>query len=610
MVKEQVIKCIGVNILLNGVFLMAKKKKYSYSQLLKRLGAYIYKDKKKFTFAIILLILGNFALSIAPKLVGNVVDLLSSWVQNGYVGFDINYLALYILGISALYVFGNGSTILANRITLVISRKVTRVFRNRLYVKLNKVPINYLDTHPSGDIMARLTNDLITFETFISSDLTDFIVQILILILVFVMMFLVNPYLTAIYAVLLPIAFIITSIITKKTKTQFKIQQSSVGELNGFIGDIFSNHTLIKSYNLEDKSISTFNVINRKFHKAYVNAKFISGFILPISLIINNLSYIGLSIIGATFIINGQLTIGGFLAFLLYGQMLNTPLSKFASSMNQVQSDLASLERIFEIMDEEEEPDESHLATVDVDEVKGEIEFQNVEFGYLPEKQLFYDVSLKSEPGMVMAVVGPSGAGKTTLINLLMRFYDIDGGKILLDGKDINEINRNELRNAFGMVLQDSWVFEGTIAENIAYGKEDATMEEIVEVSKLIGCDYFIDTLPDGYDTIISEENSQLSVGEKQLLVLARTVLANPKILILDEATSNMDTRTENMVTHAMEHMMKGKTTFIIAHRLFTIKNADKIIFMKDGDIKEVGSHEELLKLNGLYAEMYKKASS
>ena len=610
MVKEQVIKCIGVNILLNGVFLMAKKKKYSYSQLLKRLGAYIYKDKKKFTFAIILLVLGNFALSIAPKLVGNVVDLLSSWVQNGYVGFDINYLALYLLGISALYVFGNGSTILANRITLVISRKVTRVFRNRLYVKLNKVPINYLDTHSSGDIMARLTNDLITFETFISSDLTDFIVQILILILVFVMMFLVNPYLTAIYAVLLPIAFIITAIITKKTKTQFKIQQSSVGELNGFIGDIFSNHTLIKSYNLEDKSISTFNVINRKFHKAYVNAKFISGFILPISLIINNLGYIGLSIIGATFIINGQLTIGGFLAFLLYGQMLNTPLSKFASSMNQVQSDLASLERIFEIMDEEEEPDESHLATVDVDEVKGEIEFQNVEFGYLPEKQLFYDVSLKSEPGMVMAVVGPSGAGKTTLINLLMRFYDIDGGKILLDGKDINEINRNELRNAFGMVLQDSWVFEGTIAENIAYGKEDATMEEIVEVSKLIGCDYFIDTLPDGYDTIISEENSQLSVGEKQLLVLARTVLANPKILILDEATSNMDTRTENMVTHAMEHMMKGKTTFIIAHRLFTIKNADKIIFMKDGDIKEVGSHEELLKLNGLYAEMYKKASS
>ena len=589
---------------------MAKNRKYSYSQLFKRLGGYIHKDKKKFIFAIILLIAGNLSLSIAPKLVGNVIDYLSAYVSNGYNGLDITYLTLYLLGIAALYVFGNGATIVSNRITIIISRKVSKVFRNELYTKLNKVPINYLDTHPSGDIMARLTNDLITFETFISNDFTDFLVQILIIILVFIMMIIINPYLTVIYVILLPIAFAVTAFITNKTKKQFKIQQSSVGELNGFMGDIFSNHVLIKSYNMEEKSIETFNNINQKFHKSYVNAKFVSGFILPISLIINNLGYIGLTILGATFIINGQLTIGGFLAFLLYGQMLNAPLSKFASSMNQVQSDLASLERIFEIIDEAEEPDESHLATVDLDEVKGEIEFQNVEFGYIPEKQLFFDVSLKSEPGMVMAVVGPSGAGKTTLINLLMRFYEIDGGKILLDGKDIKEINRNELRNAFGMVLQDSWVFEGSIAENIAYGKEDATMDEIIEVSKLIGCDSFIDTLPEGYDTIISEENSQLSVGEKQLLVLARTVLSNPKILILDEATSNMDTRTENMVTQAMEHMMEGKTTFIIAHRLFTIKNADKIIFMKDGDIKEVGSHEELLKLDGLYAEMYKKASS
>lgn len=589
---------------------MAKSRKYSYYQLFKRLGGYISKDKVKFILAILLLLVGNFALSIAPKLIGNVVDYLSKYVSNGYVGLDVTYLALYILGIAALYVFGNGSTIVSNRITLVISRNVSKVFRNMLYDKLNKVPINYLDTHPSGDIMARLTNDLITFETFLNSDLTGFIVQISLLILIFIMMILVNPYLTIIYVVLLPIAFFITAVISKKTKKQFKIQQSSVGELNGFIGDVLSNHTLIKSFNMEGQSIETFDDINQKFHNAYVKAKFVSGFILPISLIINNIGYISLTILGAVFIINGQLTIGGFLAFLLYGQMLNDPLSKFASSMNQVQSDLASLERIFEIIDEEEESDESNLATVDLDNVKGEIEFQNVEFGYVPEKQLFFDVSLKSEPGMVMAVVGPSGAGKTTLINLLMRFYDIDGGKILLDGKDIKEINRNELRKAFGMVLQDSWVFEGTVAENIAYGKEEVTMDEIIEVSKLIGCDSFIDTLPEGYNTIISEENSQLSVGEKQLLVLARTVLSNPRILILDEATSNMDTRTEHMVTSAMENMMDGKTTFIIAHRLFTIRNADKIIFMKDGDIKEVGSHEELLKLNGLYAEMYRKASS
>ncbi len=589
---------------------MAKDKKYSYSELFKRLGRYIYDDKGKFIFAIIILVIGSFILSITPKLVGNILDYLAQYVSNGYVGLDETYLILYILGIAVLYILGNQATIVANRITLIISRNVSKVLRDEMYEKINKVPINYLDTHASGDIMARLTNDLITFETFLSNDLTDFLVQILMIILVFVMMIVVNPYLTVVYAILLPISFIFTGLITKVTKKNFKLQQSSVGELNGFIGDIFTNHTLIKSYNMEKESDERFKEINQKFHKSYVKAKFFSGFIFPITILLNKIGYICLSMFGAIFILHGHLTIGGFLAFLLYGQILNGPLSQFSTALNQVQSGLSSLERIFEILDEEEEADESDLAKVDVDNVKGEIEFQNVEFGYVPEKQLFNDVSLKSEPGMVMAIVGPSGAGKTTLINLLMRFYDIDNGKILLDGKDINEINREELRSAFGMVLQDSWGFKGTIAENIAYGKPDASMEEIVEVSKLVGCDSFIDSLPNGYRTIISEEDSQLSVGEKQLLVLARTVLSNPKILILDEATSNMDTRTEQMVTSAMENMMDGKTTFIIAHRLFTIKNADKIIFMKDGDIKEVGSHEELLEKDGLYAEMYRKASS
>lgn len=589
---------------------MVENKNYSYSELFKRLAGYIYKDKGKFIFAILILVVGNFILSIAPKLVGNILDYLSLYVSNGYVGLDETYLILYILAIAALYILGNQATIIADRITLIISRNVSKEFREELYRKLNRVPINYLDTHASGDIMARLTNDLITFETFLSNDITEFLVQILMIIFVFIMMINLNPYLTVVYAILLPISFVCTGLITKVTKRNFRRQQSSVGELNGFIGDVFSNHILIKSYNMENESKERFLVINQKFHDSYVKAKFFSGFIFPITIMLNKIGYILLSMFGAIFILHGHLTIGGFLSFLLYGQLLNGPLSQFSTSMNQVQSGLSSLERIFEILDEEEESDESDLLKVDVDKVKGEIEFKNVEFGYVPEKQLFHDVSLKSEPGMVMAIVGPSGAGKTTLINLLMRFYDIDDGKILLDGKDINEINREELRSAFGMVLQDSWIFKGTIAENISYGKQDATMKEIEEVSKLIGCDKFINSLPEGYDTIISEEDSQLSVGEKQLLVLARTVLANPKILILDEATSNMDTRTEQMVTSAMEHMMDGKTTFIIAHRLFTIKNADKIIFMKDGDIMEVGSHEELLEQNGLYAEMYRKASS
>lgn len=592
---------------------MAKKSlkgNYSISAILKRLGGYFYKDKKKVIFAVLIVVIGNFALVMAPKLCGNIIDLLSAYVSNGYGFLDMNNFISLILMIAGLYIFGNVATIISNKIMIDVSRDVTFKLRRNLVKKLNKVPINYLDVTPTGDIMARLTNDLLTVESLLESDLISVIVQLIIIILVFIMMLIVNPLLTVVYIVILPVAFLITKYITTKTKKQFKQQQSSVGELNGFMGDNFNNHTLIKTYNMEDESINTFKTINQKFHKSYVKAKFISGFILPISLIINNVGYIALSVFGAYLIIQGSLSIGGFLAFLLYGQMLNSPLSSIASSMNQVQSGFSSVERVFEILDVEEESNDDDKDLVNVDKVKGEIEFEHVEFGYIPEKQLFYDVSLNAEPGMVMAIVGPSGAGKTTLINLLMRFYDITSGKILLDGKDINSMKRTELRNVFGMVLQDSWVFDGTIAENIAYGKENATMEEIMEVSRIVGCDTFIDTLPDGYNTFISEENSQLSVGEKQLLVLARTVLSNPKILILDEATSQMDTRTEAMVTRAMEKLMEGRTTFIIAHRLFTIKNANKIIFMKDGDIKEVGSHEELLKLNGLYAEMYRNASS
>lgn len=590
---------------------MAKESKnYSFTSIFKRLMGYIYRDKYKIIASVILVVLGNFALTYAPRLLGNVVDFLSAYVAEGYRFLDMNQLISLLLIIACLYIFGNVSTIISNKVMTAVSRDVTFKLRRNLVKKLNRVPINYLDTTPSGDIMARLTNDLLTVESLIESDLLNVIAQFLVIVLVFIMMIIVNPLLTIVYAILIPISFILTSFITNKTRKQFKLQQSSVGELNGFMGDIFNNHSLIKAYNMEDKSIDKFDIINQKFHKAYVNAKFVSGFIMPINLIINNLGYIGMSIFGAYLIINGDLTIGGFLAFLLYGQMLNSPLSSIASAINQVQSEISSLERLFEILDVKEEYNDDDKDDLDVNNVEGRITFENVKFGYVPEKQLFNDVSLESSPGSVIAVVGPSGAGKTTLINLLMRFYDIDGGKILIDGKDIFSLKRNELRKAFGMVLQDSWVFDGTIAENIAYGKENATMDEIIEVSKIVGCDTFINTLPDGYNTFISEENSQISVGEKQLLVLARTVLSDPKILILDEATSQMDTRTEAMVTRAMEKLMEGRTTFIIAHRLFTIKNADKIIFMKDGDIKEVGSHEELIKLNGLYAEMYRNASS
>ncbi len=589
---------------------MSDERSRSTWAVLKRLGGYISRDRHLAIASVVALVAGSFALAFAPTLAGDAIDMLTEYVSSGYQGLDTGAFVGLLLLIAALYLFGNGATMFSNRNMIVVSRNAALRMRRNLHNKLNRVPISYLDTHSSGDISSRLTNDLTTAESLLESDLLNLVVQILLIALILIMMLTVNPLLAVVYVVLMPVSFLLIRFITTKTKRGFRLQQSTVGELNGFMGDILSNHSLVKSYNMEGVSEERFEEINRRFHRAYVRSKFASGFIMPVTLMVNNIGYICVSIFGAYMIVDGTLTLGGFTAFLLYGQMLSSPLQSASSSMNQVQSGIAAVERLFDVLDAEDEPDESGLKALDVSQVRGRVAFDDVSFGYVPDRMLFEHVSFDVEPGTVTAIVGPSGAGKTTVINLLMRFYEIDGGTISVDGEDTRAINRDELRKAFGMVLQDSWVFDGTVADNIAYGKEGATREEVVRAAETVGCDTFIDVMPDGYDTYISEENSQLSVGEKQLLVLARAVLADPRILILDEATSNMDTRTEALVTRAMESMMEGRTTFIIAHRLFTIRNADKIIFMKDGDIKEVGSHEELMALGGLYAEMYRSMSS
>ncbi len=588
---------------------MAKKRTYSAGTLLKRLFGYMGSNKGLVVLSIAILVIGSFILTLAPMKAGDVLDYLSACIDGG-LSPDMTHVLTALLMIALLYVVGYGTKILSSKWMLKVSRDVSHNFRRELHEKLHRLPINYIDTHPRGDVTARLTNDMTTMETMVETDVINLITNVIILLSILVMMIVINPTLALIYVVLMPVMFLIMKFITKISRRSFKVQQSSVGALNGFMGDVISNHSLIRAYNMESQSKERFGDIDAGFHRAYVKAKLVSGLINPLSTIAINIGYICTVVLGAYLIMANELTIGGFMAYMLYGQMVREPLNSTSTSLGQIQSGLSSLERLFEVLDAEEEPDETGKKGLDVSKVRGEIRFDDVVFGYVPDKTLFDGVSFVVEPGTVNAIVGPSGAGKTTIINLLMRFYEIQGGTISIDGEDTKSIARNDLRKAFGMVLQESWVFGGTIAENIGYGKEGATMEEIRRVSEIVGCDTFINTLPDGYDTRISEENSCISVGEKQLLVLARTLLSDPRILILDEATSNMDARTEAMVTKAMEEMMVGKTTFVIAHRLFTIRNADKIIFMRDGGIREVGSHDELMALDGQYADMYRSMSS
>lgn len=545
---------------------------------------------------------------LGPKILGQATTLLFEGVveqiSGSGPGIDLAPIASILVRVLILYVLSAFLSFLQGYIMSGVSMDITYRLRKEIASKINRLPLKYFDKVTHGEVLSRVTNDVDTVSQTLNQSISQIITSATSVIGVLIMMLTISWSMTIIALLTVPLTVIMINLVVKKSQKYFQQQQEYLGHINGHIEEMFGGHIVVKAFNYEEESVKTFNNLNETMYKSGWLSQFLSHLMMPIMRLISNLGYVAVAILGGYLATRQMITVGDIQAFIQYVQSFNRPLQQIANMSNVLQQTAAAAERVFEFLDEEEEiPDTTQ--PVELEEVKGEVEFRNVRFGYDPDEVIIKDFSFTADPGQKIAIVGPTGAGKTTLVKLLMRFYDVDNGAIKVDGHNIRDFTRNDLRRRFAMVLQDTWLYNGSIADNIRYGREDANADEIKQAAATAHVDHFIRTLPGGYDLVLNEDASNISAGQKQLITIARAVLADPPILILDEATSSVDTRTEVLIQQAMDRLMHGRTSFIIAHRLSTIRNADLILVMREGDIVEQGNHEDLLEQEGFYAELY-----
>lgn len=583
------------------------EKAKDFSGTLKKLLRYMGMYKFQLFCVAIFAVGGTIFNIVGPKILGKATtEIFNGLVSkvSGGEGMDFGKIGQILFVVLVLYLISALCSLIQGFFMTGISQKTTYNLRREISEKIGRMPMNYFDTKTHGEVLSRVTNDVDTLGQSLNQSATQMITSVTMLIGVLVMMLSISPLMTLVALLILPLSVGMISFIMKHSQRFFRRQQSYLGEVNGKVEEIYSGHTIIRAFNKEEDVTASFDETNGKLFDSAWKSQFFSGTMMPIMQFVGNLGYVGVAILGGYLTIKGKIQVGDIQSFTQYVRNFTHPIQQVAQVANMLQSTAAASERVFEFLEEEEE-EQTVSDPVSVEGMSGQVTFDHVQFGYNPEKIIIHDFSAKVKDGQKIAIVGPTGAGKTTMIKLLMRFYDVNKGAILVDGHDIREFNRDELREMFGMVLQDTWLFHGTIRDNIRYGKQDASDEEIIAAAKAARAHRFIQTLPGGYDMELNEEASNVSQGQKQLLTIARAILADPKILILDEATSSVDTRTEVQIQKAMDTLMKGRTSFVIAHRLSTIRDADLILVMNNGDIVEQGNHEELLEKGGFYAELY-----